>query len=619
MKEKSENKIKNEKNKESKIENINIQTYSGKTISFPEFYDEELNKKINKKTKEKIKKEEILNVEKFEIDTKKIFASFLDVYKYLEEVSNFINLNLKTFDEKLLRKIVKNEKTEKNEKTDIEKLNKEYRAFFDTTYEKLEKVEIYLSLRRKLNISNKNVHINNEKIAEDVLVLKREIYQFARKIIKLKEDLDEKDQANNEKKKDNKKDNKTNKKLLNEKINVFYKNMNELRHLKRLNELSNSSKETNEEKYKSLLKENALTYISIYKLFALDENLFSKNFGKDEEISLEEIKDILSKVFNSENLKEFNDIKKKINNKTKENIKDLNKEQIKEKEIKEKEVKEEQVFPNEAEEIVKNVSKYFGEDFEFKMQNIFNNNQIDFFRSNDKTSENTTIGLDKGYILLQNTKNKVDLFTFVHELGHLMRYTYVKKDIAINFIEESLAISFEFLLLDILLNDEKLKFKFEDQINDAVLSFLSKTFDTIECFLFQESVLEEIKKNKINESDKESEDSKDSEILKNVVSKRKEVLRKMGYKNLERKSYNFVLSYSYLKPYYSLNYSLGVFIGFELFCKFKENLNSENLEFFKNEKLDLKNVLNFLGKESIEGLIDVQKLFKYFLKILNDK
>lgn len=187
MKEKSENKIKNEKNKESKIENINIQTYSGKTISFPEFYDEELNKKINKKTKEKVKKEEILNVEKYEIDTKKIFASFLDVYKYLEEVSNFINLNLKYFDEKLLRKIVKNEK---KEKTDIEKLNKEYRAFFDTTYEKLEKVDIYLSLRKNLNISNENVINNNKKILEDVLVLKREVYQFVNKILKVKEDLE---------------------------------------------------------------------------------------------------------------------------------------------------------------------------------------------------------------------------------------------------------------------------------------------------------------------------------------------------------------------------------------------------------------------------------------------
>lgn len=380
--------------------------------------------------------------------------------------------------------------------------------------------------------------------------------------------------------------------------------MNELRHLKRLNELSNSSKETNEEKYKSLLKENALTYISIYRLFSLDENLFYKNLGKDKEISLEDIKDISSKAFSFENLKVFNDIK----NKVKENIKDLNEEKENE--------EEKQFSPNEAEKIVKNIYKYFGEDFGLKMQNIFNNNQIDFFRSKGKISKNTTIALDKGYILLQNTKNKVDLFTFVHELGHLMRYTYVKKECAENFIEESFAISFEFLLLDILLNDENLKFKFEDQINDAVLNFLSKIFDTIECFLFQESLLEEIKKSKRNELD---EDSEDKEILENVVLKRREVLSKMEYKDLEINVYDFALNYSYLKPYYSLNYFLGVFVGFELFYKFKENLNSKNLKFFKSKKLDLKNVLNFLGKESIEELIDVQKLFKYFLKILNNK
>lgn len=648
MKEKNNKKTK--KKNENENENINIRIYSGKIISLPKFYDEEIseeqnegkNKEKNKKVNEKLKKEEIIYGEKYKIDTTKIFSSFLDIYKYLEEVSNFINLNLKYFDEKLLRKTVQ---IEKIDKIDIEKLNKKYKNFSNKAYEKLEKVEIYLNLRRYLNISNKNVFKNNKKISEDILVLKREIFEFAKKILKIKEDLDEKDlekmkkdkdRVNKEKEKlkDNKTANKTNQKILNEKINIFNKNINELKHLKKLKKIDNenknksknksenksenkeeNSKESNEEKFKNLLKENALIYISIYKIFALDENLFYKNFGKDKYISLEDIKDIVGKVFSFENLKEFNYIKNKIN----ENIKDLNKEQIKAKEVelvKEKEKK--QSLANESEEIVKNVSKYFEKDFGLKMQNIFNNNQIDFFRSKDKMPANTTIGLDKGYILLQNTKTKVDLFTLAHELGHLLRYTYVKKDSAVNFIEESFAISFEFLLLDILLNDEKLKFKFEDQINDAVLNFLSKTFDTLECFLFQESVLKEIKQSNSNELD---EESKDDEILKNVVLKRKEILKKMEHKDLEINVYDFALNYSYLKPYYSLNYFFGIFIGFELFCKFKENSNSENfnsknLEFFKNKKLDLKNVLNFLGKEKIEDLIDIQKLFKYFKKIL---
>lgn len=557
-----------------KNEKLKIKTYSEKIINFPNFYDEKI------KNEEKDNKKE-----KYVIDTTKIFSSFLDVYKYLEEVSIFINLNIKYFDQKLLGKL---------EKKDLENLNREYKVFYNKTYEKLEKVDIYLSLRRNLNIYNENVIKNNKKISKDVLILKREVYQFVNKILKLKKDIG-KDRTKQEEKLDKEKINKKiNKKLLNEKINVFYKNINELKYLKRLNN-------KNEGKYKILLKENALIYISIYRLFSLDENLFYKNFGKDEEISLDDIKEISSKIFSIKELEEFNNLKSKINKNMKK-IKQKN-----------------EVFPNEAEEIVKNVSKYFGENFKLKIQNIFNNNQIDFFKSKDKISKNTTIGLDKGYILLQNSQNRVDLFTFVHELAHLMRYTYIKKDYAEKFIEESLAISIEFLLLDILLNDEKLKFKFEDQINDAILNFLSKTFDTIECFLFQQMVLEEIGKIKSFEC---NEDDLENKILKNVVSKRKEVLRKMGYKNLERKTYNFALSYSYLDPYYSLNYFLGIFVGFELFCKFKEKPSSENFEFFKTKKLDLKGVLNFLEKENVEDLIDVQKLFKYFektLKALNNK
>lgn len=523
--------------------------YSGKNIGKPNFYLEKEN--TNKDIESKYK-----------IDVEKIFSSLNDVYKYIEELVNIVNSNLKDFDKKLNEDI--------NDIDDLFYINNQYKSFTKKIYKKLEKVEAFVLLRKYLNIYDENIKKNNEIISEDIFVLKTEIFEFSKKIIDLKEIIERKKQKksnkNNEKEEKENQDRKT----LYNKIMEYYKNINVLKNIK----------DEEEEEYTKLLNDNILLYISIYEFFKQDKNLFENNFGYDENIRKKDINIIINNIFNLKHLKKYNNIKKIAQKNISNNKKEYD--------------------INKIEKLIIDSSKILNEDYNKKINKILNNNQIDIFKNKNKIPKNTTIPKYKGYILLQNTKNNIDIFTFAHEIGHLIRYIYVDKEYGENFIEESFAICNEFLLLDFLINNKKLKKIYFNDINNAILSFLSKVFDTIECFLFQEYLLKELE-NETKENTKEK-----------ILEKRKINLEKMGYKNITIKIKDFALKPSYLSPYYSLNYFIGIFLGFEMF----QNIKNKRKCIIEKKNLEFKDILIFLEKKNLKDVIDIKVLFDYFNNIL---
>lgn len=110
--------------------------YSGKNIGKPNFYLEKEN--TNKDIESKYK-----------IDVEKIFSSLNDVYKYIEELVNIVNSNLKDFDKKLNEDI--------NDIDELFFINNQYKSFTKKIYKKLEKIEAYVLLRKYLNIYDENI------------------------------------------------------------------------------------------------------------------------------------------------------------------------------------------------------------------------------------------------------------------------------------------------------------------------------------------------------------------------------------------------------------------------------------------------------------------------------
>lgn len=509
----------------------------------------------NKKDMEKTMEDKKEN--NYEIKTRNIFKDIKEANYFLTDVRNEIDKNIEKYNVEF--KNIKNMK-------DLAGFNKKYKIFYDEIYKKLEKVEVYIILRRDLNIKDRKIYDENLKIKEEILNSKKTLFNFAKKLINKKENI-EKIQIQDEKKK-----------LKSDKVKEKQRKKEKLIHKYSINikDIKENSKNNIEK-----LKENAKIYIDIYKIIKEEGDIFLDIFNHD--VNKEKIFKIINEKIKKENV----DRKNKIINK----LRQIKKESTK-------------LTKN---EMVENANKYLlisleklGKEYNLKLKNIFGSNRIDYFKRKNKVYINKTIPLYKGYIVLQNDEKYIDLSHLAHEIGHLVRYEFVSKKTSKVYIEEIFASLNEFLVLDYISKKETP----ENNINfkELSLGILSKIFDTTECFLFQDFLINLLNKENIS----------NEKVLKKII-----IYNKKRFKNSKLNNKNvfkFASSPSYLKPYYSLIYFIAVNIAFNLFKKIIQNDNNDNskiVSLIKKEDLKLKDLLSFLNVKSIYELICIEEILTF--------
>ena len=494
---------------------------------------------------------------KYIIDPNKLFKNYDEANIYLDEILKDVEKTILDLDEKLN---IEN----------VEEINKLYREKYDSFLKSLEKVEAYMILSIDLNINNLDIVKLNSNLDLKIRKIKTELFKFGNKLSKLRKKEEQNDEIESTENADNR--------SLNEKIIKFNRMAKTLRE----KEINNRSIEE--------LNKNLSNYIEIYKIYTKHIDEYSNILS---DISIEKLKEEIDKAFNEENILKIRKIRKEIYKEKNKYLKEINLN------------KEDANFNTEdslnkaKKDIILSLNKY-EKKYIYELTKLLEGNNIDYFKRKNKVNVVKTITKHEGYIYLQNDINKeIERRSLIHELSHLIRYrlynvSFKNENIL---IEETLAILNEFLLLDYLLN-KKDKSNYDlIEINEIKASMLSKIFDTVECFLLQNYIIETIKKEK---------DIQNSE----VIQKRKELFKKLKYINSkneqtydERMIYSFVTTYSYLKPYYSITYLLGALISFNLLeeVKLKKQISIEEIvDYFnkdiKNLSINLEDILNYLMK-----------------------
>lgn len=494
---------------------------------------------------------------KYVIDPNKLFKNYDEANIYVDEILKDVEKIILDLDEKL--------NTE-----NVEEINKIYREKYDSFLKSLEKVEAYMILSIDLNSNDLNIAKLNNDLDLKIRKIKIKLFEFGNKLSKLRK----KDEQNNEIEISRNIDYR----CLNEKIIKF----NRLAKTLREKEINNRSIEE--------LNKNLSNYIEIYKIYTKHIDEYSNILS---DISIEKLKEEIDNAFNEENILKIRKMRKAIYIEKNKYLKEINLN------------KEDTNFDIEdslnkaKKDIILSLNKYEKRYID-ELTKLLEGNNIDYFKRKNKINVVKTITKYEGYIYLQNDINKeIERRSFIHELSHLIRYrlynvSFQNENIL---IEETLAILNEFLLLDYLLNKkDKSDYDFIE-IKEIKASMLSKIFDTVECFLLQNYIIETIQK--------------DKDIQNNdVIQKRKELFKKLKYINLkneqtydERMIYSFVTTYSYLKPYYSITYLLGALISFNLLkkVKLKKQISIEEIvDYFnkdiKNLSINLEDILNYLMK-----------------------
>lgn len=554
------------------------------TIHTSVFKDEKEDNKANKEDNTRIY-------------TSKIFKNFEEAYEYILDISSDIKKNMPKYNEKLFKISSLNE---------LEKLNSSYRKYYDNIYRKLDKIEAFLLLRKNLNVSDNNIVKNNNAISKDVMKIKRVLFSFSVKLVLKKEMfLEEKNNkkniANNSNDKNDKTKEKSRQKEERKEEDKKLKYIKEQRDtiLSKKHEFNKNIlylKKYDVEENEKVLDKNLELFLEIYNAYSniyTKDKLFEKFVGKSKVIRSDWFYENTKSALSEENILKYLFLKKKIIEKKLLFKKDI------ERLSKEKENNYNIITVEKANEIILNALEVLGEEYTNTLEGVFKNNQIDYFKRKNKQRVNTTMAIYDGYILLQNDRKKdINIYTYIHELGHLIRYmkgTYTD----VNAVEEMFAIFNEKLLFNYLkeytkeYEEEK---KNDDDNNnknyyneiiikkymlllcDGLLNFLDMTFNTLAAYIFQEEIISRIY---------EGNNDNIEELKEFALNKRKDILETMkkltgNEKEDKKELYDFLLTNVYLKPYYPITYYLAVVLNFNILKEIKQreensiNCNSSN-------------------------------------------
>lgn len=558
------------------------------TIHTSVFKDEKEDNKANKEDNTRIY-------------TSKIFKNFEEAYEYILDISSDVKKNIPKYNAKLFKISSLNE---------LEKLNSSYRKYYDNIYRKLDKIEAFLLLRKNLNVSDNNIVKNNNAISKDVMKIKRVLFSFSVKLVLKKEMfLEEKNNKKNIANNSNDKNDKTKEKLR-QKEERKREEDKKLKYIKEQRDTILSKKhEFNKnilylkkydvEENEKVLDKNLELFLEIYNAYSniyTKDKLFEKFVGKSKVIRSDWFYENTKSALSEENILKYLFLKKKIIEKKLLFKKDI------ERLSKEKENNYNIITVEKANEIILNALEVLGEEYTNTLEGVFKNNQIDYFKRKNKQRVNTTMAIYDGYILLQNDRKKdINIYTYIHEVGHLIRYmkgTYTD----VNAIEEMFAIFNEKLLFDYLkeytkeYKEEKKNYDSNDNKNydneyneiiikkymilvcDGLLNFLDMTFNTLAAYIFQEEIISRIY---------EGNNDNIEELKEFALNKRKDILETMkkltgNEKEDKKELYDFLLTNVYLKPYYPITYYLAVVLNFNILKEIKQreensiNCNSSN-------------------------------------------
>lgn len=587
------------------------------------------------------------------IYTSKIFKDFNEVYEYILDISSDVKKNIPKYNAKLFK--ISN-------LSELEKLNSSYRKFYDDMYIRLDKIEAFLLLRKNLNVSDNNIVKNNNAISKDVMKIKRVLFSFSVKLVLkkemfLEEKNNEKNIANNsnykndKNKEERKREREEYKKLkyIKEQRDTILMKKHEFN--KNILYLKKHGIEENEKVLDNNLELFLEISIAYSKIYTKDE-LFEKFVCKSKVIRSDWFYENVKSVLSEENILKYLFLKKKIiekkllfkkdierlskneeeNNNEKENAK--NEKDKKEKIKKQKENNDNIITVDKANEIILNALKVLGEEYTNTLERVFGNNQIDYFKRKNKQRTNNTLAVYDGYILLQNDRKKdINIYTYIHEVGHLIRYmkgTYTD----VNAVEEMFAIFNEKLLFDYLKEyikeyEEKKKNdygnnnkndyneivikKYMIHLCDGLLNFFDMTFNTLAAYIFQEEIISGIY---------ECNNDNIEEIKEFALNKREDILENMkkltgNEKEDKKELYDFLLTNVYLKPYYPITYYLAVILIFNISKEIKqreENNNTNELyNLICNDSLSIDSILEEYNICD-EDIFNVFELLEYYKK-----
>lgn len=587
------------------------------------------------------------------IYTSKIFKDFNEVYEYILDISSDVKKNIPKYNAKLFK--ISN-------LSELEKLNSSYRKFYDDMYIRLDKIEAFLLLRKNLNVSDNNIVKNNNAISKDVMKIKRVLFSFSVKLVLkkemfLEEKNNEKNIANNsnykndKNKEERKREREEYKKLkyIKEQRDTILMKKHEFN--KNILYLKKHDIEENEKVLDNNLELFLEISIAYSKIYTKDE-LFEKFVCKSKVIRSDWFYENAKSALSEENILKYLFLKKKIiekkllfkkdierlskneeeNNNEKENAK--NEKDKKEKIKKQKENNDNIITVDKANEIILNALKVLGEEYTNTLERVFGNNQIDYFKRKNKQRTNNTLAVYDGYILLQNDRKKdINIYTYIHEVGHLIRYmkgTYTD----VNAVEEMFAIFNEKLLFDYLKEyikeyEEKKKNdygnnnkndyneivikKYMIHLCDGLLNFFDMTFNTLAAYIFQEEIISGIY---------ECNNDNIEEIKEFALNKREDILENMkkltgNEKEDKKELYDFLLTNVYLKPYYPITYYLAVILIFNISKEIKqreENNNTNELyNLICNDSLSIDSILEEYNICD-EDIFNVFELLEYYKK-----
>lgn len=615
--------------------------------------------------KEEKDKQEYKEEDNTRIYISKLFKDFEEVYEYISDIILDIKKNIPKYNAKLFKISTLNE---------LEKLNNCYHKYYDDMFKKLDKIEAFLLLRKSLNVSDNNIVKNNNAISEDVMKIKRVLFYFSVKLV-LKKDIFLEEKNNKNDILNNNDKNAKNKEKLRQKEEREREEYKKLKYIKEQRDTILMKKhEFNKnilylkkhgiEGSEKVLDNNLELFLEIYNAYSniyTKDKLFEKFVGKSKVIRSDWFYENAKSALSEENILKYLFLKKKIIEKKllfKKDIERLSKEKEKEKDKgkerkkqnkKEKENNYNIITVEKANEIILEALKVLGKEYTNTLEGVFKNNQIDYFKRKNKQIVNTTMAIYDGYILLQNDRKKdINIYTYIHEVGHLIRYmkgTYTD----VNAIEEMFAIFNEKLLFDYLKeytkeyeeekknydsNDNKNNYNYNEYneivikkymilVCDGLLNFLDMTFNTLAAYIFQEEVI-----NRIYEGDNNIEELKEF-----ALNKMKDILETMkkltgDEKEDKKELYDFLITNVYLKPFYPITYYLAVVLTFNISKEIKQreensiNCNSSNSDINResiNEIYDLicndnLNIDSILETYNIcaEDIFNIFELLEYY-------
>lgn len=612
-------------------------------IHIPVFKEESIEEKETETEKEE---------DNTRIYTSKIFKDFNEVYEYILDISSDAKKNIPKYNAKLFKISNLNE---------LEKLNSSYRKYYDDMYRRLDKIEAFLLLRKSLNVSDNNIVKNNNAISEDVMKIKRVLFSFSVKLV-LKKDifLEEKNNKNdilNSKDKSAK-----NKEKLRQKEERKREEDKKLEYIKEQRDtILRKKHEFNKnilylkkydvEENEKVLDKNLELFLEIYNAYSniyTKDKLFEKFVGKSKVIRSDWSYENAKSALSEENILKYLFLKKKIIEKKLLFKKDI------ERLSKEKENNYNIITVEKANEIILNALEVLGEEYTNTLEGVFKNNQIDYFKRKNKQRTNNTLAIYDGYILLQNDRKKdINIYTYIHEVGHLIRYmkgTYTD----VNAVEEMFAIFNEKLLFNYLkeytkeYEEEK---KNDDDNNnknyyneiiikkymilvcDGLLNFLDMTFNILAAYIFQEEIISRIY---------EGNNDNIEELKEFALNKRKDILETIkkltGDEKEDKKELcDFLLTNVYLKPYYPITYYLAVVLTFNILkeikqreensinCNSSHSSNSNNIDNNDNNSNEIYNLIcnDNLSIDSIletynicdEDIFNIFELLEYYKSV----